>query len=73
LESDLAEVRDELGKLKISEAAAGRTSASARKVEPPESAPAAAAVAALLKQPALWFAVAGWAVAVVLLFRRRSV
>jgi hypothetical protein len=26
----------------------------------------------LVKQPALWFAVTGWAVAIVLLFRRRS-
>ena len=70
LESELAEVRDELAKLRIGEAAAGRPSASATKVEPPEPAPAAGP---LLKQPALWFAVAGWAVAVVLLFRRRSV
>ncbi len=30
-------------------------------------------VPALVKQPALWFAVAGWGVALVLLFRRRSI
>ena len=71
LESELAEVRGELAKLKIAEAAAGRPSASATQVEPPEPAPAAALP--LVKQPALWFAVAGWAVAVVLLFRRRSI
>jgi hypothetical protein len=27
----------------------------------------------LVKQPALWFAIAGWAVAVAMLFRRRSI
>ena len=26
----------------------------------------------LVKQPALWFAVAGWGIAIVLLFRRRA-
>ena len=61
----------ELAKLRIAEAGAGRPSASRRKVEPSEAAPAAAPP--LVKQPALWFAVAGWAVAVVLLFRRRSI
>jgi hypothetical protein len=70
LESDLAEVRDELAKLKMAEAAV-RPSPPATKVETSEPAPAAAPP--LLKQPALWFAVAGWAVAMVLLFRRRSI
>jgi len=69
LESDLAEVRDELAKLKMAEAAA-RPSAPATTVE---REPAPAATPPLIKQPALWFAVAGWAVAVVLLFRRRSI
>jgi hypothetical protein len=27
----------------------------------------------LVKQPALWFAVAGWALALILLFRRRTI
>jgi hypothetical protein len=82
LESELAGVRGELAKLRMTEAAAGRPSASATKVEPtadapasapaPAPAPATATAPALVKQPALWFAVAGWAVAVVLLFRRRS-
>jgi hypothetical protein len=72
LESELAAVRDELAELRIAEEAApGKPSASATKIEPSESAPAA--VPPLVKQPALWFAVAGWAVAVVLLFRRRSI
>ena len=30
-------------------------------------------IAALVRQPALWFAVSGWGVAVVLLFRRRTI
>jgi hypothetical protein len=69
LESELAEVREELATLKLADAAE-RPSGAAANVELAERAPAAAP--ALLKQPALWFAVAGWAVAVVLLFRRRS-
>ena len=74
LQSELTEARDELAKLKIAEAAAGTTSAPAPKVELVEPAPAPApAVTPLVKQPALWFAVAGWAVAAVLLFRRRSI
>jgi hypothetical protein len=71
LERELAEVRDELAKLRIAEANAGKPSAPATKVEPRETAPAAAPP--LVKQPALWFAVAGWGVAMVLLFRRRSI
>ena len=69
LESDLAQVREELTKLKMAEAAA-MPSAPATKTEP---GPAPAAAAPLIKRPALWFAVAGWAVAAVLLFRRRSI
>ena len=75
LESDLAAVRDELAKLKMVEVPA-RPSAPDTKVEPeskPAAAPAPAATPPLIKQPALWFAVAGWAVALVLLFRRRSI
>lgn len=75
LESELAQVRDELAKLKMAEAAAtpsrsATPAAPATKVEP---GPAPAAVPPLIKQPALWFALAGWAVAAVLLFRRRSI
>lgn len=77
LESELAEVRDELAKLKIAEAAARQPSASVTSVEAAAPVAAAAPVVAtappLVKQPALWFAVAGWAVAFVLLFRRRSI
>ncbi|MGH9219128.1 MAG: hypothetical protein ACRD1W_07490 [Vicinamibacterales bacterium] len=74
LESELAEVRGELAKLKTAEAPAHLPSASAAaNVEAPAPAPPAAAASPLVKQPALWFAVAGWAVAAVLLFRRRSI
>ena len=69
LESELKEVRDELARLKTVEAAAGLTVTAAR-VEIHDPEPAAAP---LVKQPAMWFAVAGWAVALVLLFRRRSI
>jgi hypothetical protein len=77
LENELAEVRGELAKLKTA-GATGTSSAPATKVEAPATtveAPEPAPVAAppLVKQPALWFALAGWAVAAVLLFRRRSV
>lgn len=72
LESELAEVRDELAKLKIADAPARQLSAPPTNVEPPEASPPTAAPP-LAKQPALWFAVAGWSVALVLLFRRRSI
>ena len=76
---DLAKVRNELAKLQTAEAAPATTSAPATRVErveaapPAPEAPAPVAAPALVKQPALWFAVAGWAVAFVLLFRRRSI
>jgi hypothetical protein len=81
LESELKEVRNELAKLKRADAAAGKSPAPAAMVERVEALPVAVAAAvpapatapALVKQPALWFAVAGWAVALVLLFRRRSI
>jgi hypothetical protein len=72
LESELAGVRDEVTRLKTAEAV-GRASTPATKVEPSERAPAPAAAPTVVKQPALWFAIAGWAVAGVLLFRRRSI
>jgi hypothetical protein len=71
LETELAGVRDELAKLTIAEAPARQLSASPASVEAPEPLPTAAPP--LVKQPALWFAVAGWSVALVLLFRRRSI
>jgi hypothetical protein len=78
LESELAEVRRELAEFKTAKAVTIEPPASVTKADPPplahlspEAVPAAAPP--LVKQPALWFAVAGWAVAVVLLFRRRSI
>jgi hypothetical protein len=76
---DLARARNELAKLRSAEPVPATTSEPAAKTERVEAAPAApeapapAAAPALVKQPALWFAVAGWAVAFVLLFRRRSI
>ena len=72
LESELAQVRGEMAKLRTAQPVAVRSSMSAMKAEPPAPEPAPAAAPPLLKQPALWFAVAGWAVALVLLFRRPS-
>ena len=40
---------------------------------PPAPLPPAVVAPPLVKQPALWFAIAGWALALVLLFRRRSI
>jgi hypothetical protein len=52
------------------ESAVARPTVTAARVEIHDPEPAAAA---LVKQPAMWFAVAGWAVALILLFRRRSI
>lgn len=76
--SELARVRNELATLRRTEAAPAPAPTMNPPVEaapppaPPDPEPPAA-VAALVKQPALWFAIAGWAVALVLLFRRRSI
>jgi hypothetical protein len=71
LESELAEVREELARLKTAEAAAKPSPPVQTKTVYPE--PARAAAPPLIKQPALWFAVAGWAAAAILLFRRQSI
>ena len=73
LESELAEARRDLVKLKTAKATAREPSVSVTKAEPPPSPEPPPAAPPLVKQPALWFAVAGWAVAGVLLFRRRSI
>jgi hypothetical protein len=75
LESELAGARRELSDLKIAKATVGEPPAPPAKIEPAPVVlpPVAADLPPLVKQPALWFAVAGWAVAVVLLFRRRSI
>jgi hypothetical protein len=73
LENELADLRDELARL----GGAASTSAAAandpaKDLGDPRSS-VAALVASLAKQPALWFAVAGWGLAIVLLFRRRTI
>ena len=82
LENELAEARSELARLKktagadpIPAPAPVNVSAAvtATTLTLPERAPDAPSAPPLVKQPALWFAVAGWAVAGVLLFRRRSI
>ena len=81
LEGELAGARKELAKLKSSkledvtsvEPAVSVELPAASVAPVPEPQPVQPAAPPLVKQPALWFAVAGWAVAVVLLFRRRSI
>src|SRR5687768_11074953 len=80
LESELASVRDELAKVRIAKPIDDEPSTRASAVDLPMPTPEPAlpepvlpTALPLVKQPALWFAVAGWAVAVVLLFRRRSI
>jgi hypothetical protein len=71
LVSELADVRGELAKLKSESPDTNALPALMTRAEPP--APSQPAAPPLVKQPALWFAIAGWAVAGVLLFRRRSI
>jgi hypothetical protein len=66
-EKELADLQSELTSLK-----ANAPSASADH-SPSRNGSVAAFVASLARQPALWFAVAGWALAIVLLFRRRTI
>jgi len=82
LEHELAQVRHELAALKKANAepdahAAVPDATPVNVVVPvPDAAPAVVTQVVappLVKQPALWFAVTGWAVAIVLLFRRRSI
>jgi hypothetical protein len=76
LENELISVRAELEKLRAAQLAGD--SGGEDPVTPPPPPPPPAVVAPepaatpLLKQPALWFAAGGWALAIVLLFRRRS-
>jgi hypothetical protein len=79
LEGELAAARREIARLKAPVEPAVEPAVSMEKTvplvieRPSESVPLPrAAPPPLVEQPALWFAVAGWAVAGVLLFRRRS-
>ena len=78
LESELARAREELASRRIVQEIGEVPAAPMRRVDAPVVVPVvmpapAPAAPPLVKQPALWFAVAGWAVAGVLLFRRRSI
>jgi hypothetical protein len=71
LEDEVMNLRDEVAKLR--EALAPTVIADPLQ---PSIAPVVVPVASpppLVKQPALWFAVAGWGVAIVLLFRRKTI
>jgi hypothetical protein len=76
LENELLTVRAELERLKAAPPAAADSSedepAAAVPPPPPPAMPIQSSAPPLLKQPALWFAAGGWALAIVLLFRRRS-
>jgi anti-sigma factor RsiW len=85
LENEIASLRDELARLKSARPADPATpNAEGHKAAdpPPPATPSSqlapvplAVVNAtpLVKQPALWFAVAGWALALILIFRRRTI
>ena len=77
LQNELITVRGELARLQAADAAASppaETDGDGTPIPDAAAVPAAppAVATPLLKQPALWFAAGGWALAIVLLFRRRS-
>jgi hypothetical protein len=80
LEGELEKLRGELATLRTEAppvvAAPVQPLSEPAVVTPPVPAPDPTPVASpppLVKQPALWFAVAGWGVAIVLLFRRKTI
>jgi hypothetical protein len=74
LENDLMNLRDELATLRAAntQTVIEDPVQPAKAVTPPAAVPVASPPP-LVKQPALWFAVAGWGVAIVLLFRRKTI
>jgi hypothetical protein len=66
MENELEHLRDELARLKDNDPPAGQGSAK-------KAASIFDSMTSLASQPALWFALSGWAVAIVLLFRRRTI
>lgn len=68
LEDEVTSLREELAELRAAPAAVPPAKTAAPPVAVPVATPPP-----LVKQPALWFAVAGWAVAIVLLFRRKTI
>jgi len=82
LENELATLRDELAKLRTAaptviadpvQPAKAVSAPVAVPVATPVASPVASPPPPLVKQPALWFAVTGWGVAIVLLFRRKTI
>jgi hypothetical protein len=76
LEDEVTSLRNELAKFRTAPEPAPTVVAEpvqpATAVSPAVEVPVASAPP-LVKQPALWFAVAGWGVAIVLLFRRKTI
>ena len=72
MENELASLRGELARLKGNESAALKGNESAG---PPPAKPGSffESVASLASRPALWFGLSGWGLAIVLLFRRRTI
>jgi hypothetical protein len=75
LEDEVMNLREELAKLRTAPTptVAIEPAEAAKAVSPPVVVPVASPPPPLVKQPALWFAVAGWGVAIVLLFRRKTI
>jgi hypothetical protein len=69
MEKDLADLRIELAALRVTDSAAAATRASARA----SHSSLFERITALARQPGLWFAVSGWGLAIVMLFRRRTI
>jgi hypothetical protein len=74
LEDEVKNLRDELAQLRNAPAPAviADPVQPARAINPPVVIPVVSPPP-LVRQPALWFAVAGWCVAIVLLFRRKTI
>ena len=77
LENELISVRAELERLQAAQSSGDSGGEDLPAVTTPPSPPSPLvalepSATPLLKQPALWFAAGGWALAIVLLFRRRS-
>jgi hypothetical protein len=75
MEGELAKLHNELARLK-GDAQSGAAQPATTPATTPAAAPRASVVqriASLARQPALWFALSGWGLAIALLFRRRTI
>jgi hypothetical protein len=75
---ELDGLRDQIEKLRVSEPPlppapppAAHLTVTTSDTSAPQ--PVRAGLAAYVRQPALWFAVSGWGLAIVLLFRRKTI